>query len=102
MQPRAIGIVRVSRRDDDSGHSPEVQVRAMLRMAAAEGFRLDPEDIWDENVDAVTGRIRPVSGGAALADRPRLRTAVEMVERGEVQVIAAERLDRLFRSLDLQ
>ena len=93
--------MRVSQRDDDSGHSPEVQVRAMLKQAASDGFRLDPEDIWDENVDD-NGKIRKVSGGAALADRPRLLAAVEAVERGDAQIITAERFDRLFRDLDLQ
>src|SRR4051812_45518565 len=98
---RAIGIVRVSQRDDNSGLSPEVQVRAMLKQADLDGFTLDPTDIWDENVDA-NGVVRPVSGGAALADRPKLRAAVEAVERGKAGVIVAERFDRLFRDLDLQ
>jgi DNA invertase Pin-like site-specific DNA recombinase len=101
QRPRAIGIVRVSQRDDDSGHSPEVQARAMLRQAADEGFDLAAADIWDENVDR-NGKVRKVSGGAALADRPKLRAAVEAVERGEASVIVAERFDRLFRDLDVQ
>lgn len=98
---RAIGIVRVSQRDDESGHSPEVQVRAMLKQAAGEDFTLDPADIWDENVDT-RGVVRPASGGAQLADRPKLRAAVEAVERGDAGVIVAERFDRLFRDLDVQ
>jgi DNA invertase Pin-like site-specific DNA recombinase len=98
---RAIGIVRVSQRDDDSGHSPEVQVRAMLKQAQDEGFTLNLDDIWDENVDG-NGHVRPASGGAALADRPKLRAAVEAIERGEAQVLLAERFDRFFRDLDVQ
>lgn len=101
MLPRGIGIVRVSQRDDDSGHSPEVQARALLKEAGNDGFTLTPEDIWDENVDD-DGKVRKVSGAAALADRPRLRAAVEAVERGDAQVIVAERFDRLFRDLDVQ
>jgi DNA invertase Pin-like site-specific DNA recombinase len=98
---RAIGIVRVSQRDDDSGHSPEVQARAILREAAADGLSVDPADIWDENVD-IDGRIRPVSGGALLADRPKLQAAVEAVESREAVAIIAERFDRLFRDIDVQ
>jgi DNA invertase Pin-like site-specific DNA recombinase len=98
---RAIGIVRVSQRDDDSGHSPEVQARAILTKAAGEGLTVLPEDIWDENVDS-RGRIRPVSGGALLADRPKLDAAVQAVERGDAVAIIAERFDRLFRDLDVQ
>jgi site-specific DNA recombinase len=98
---RAIGIVRVSQREDDSGHSPEVQARAILTKAATEGLTVVPDDIWDENVDSL-GRIRPVSGGALLADRPKLEAAVSAVERGEAVAIIAERFDRLFRDLDVQ
>jgi DNA invertase Pin-like site-specific DNA recombinase len=101
MLPRGIGIVRVSQRDDDSGRSPEVQARAMLKQAGSDGFTLQPEDIWDENIDS-QGRVRPASGGAALDDRPKLKAALEAGERGEVQVIVAERFDRLFRDLDVQ
>ncbi|MCW2958934.1 MAG: Resolvase, terminal domain, partial [Solirubrobacterales bacterium] len=99
---RAIGIVRVSQRDDESGgHSPEVQVRAMLKQAAGEDYTFDPADIWDDNVDT-RGVVRPASGGAQLADRPKLIAAVEAVERGDAHVIVAERFDRLFRDLDVQ
>jgi DNA invertase Pin-like site-specific DNA recombinase len=98
---RAIGIVRVSQRDDDTGHSPEVQARAMLKQAQSDGFGLVPGDIWDENVDG-NGRVRPASGGASLDDRPKLKAAIEAIERGEATVIVAERFDRLFRDLDVQ
>jgi site-specific DNA recombinase len=98
---RAIGIVRVSQRDDDSGHSPEVQVRAIFRKATLEGLVVAADDIWDENLDS-TGRIRPVSGGAVLADRPKLLAAIEAIERREAIAIVAERFDRLFRDLDVQ
>ena len=93
--------MRVSQRDDDTGHSPEVQARAILTQAQAEGLTVTPEDIWDENVDSA-GRIRPVSGGALLGDRPKLLAAVQAVERGDAVAIVAERFDRLFRDLDVQ
>jgi DNA invertase Pin-like site-specific DNA recombinase len=98
---RAIGIVRVSQRTDDSGHSPEVQARALLKQAGDERLTLSPADIWDENLDA-NGHARPASAGAQLIDRPRLREAVEAVESGEAVAIIAERFDRLFRDLDVQ
>jgi DNA invertase Pin-like site-specific DNA recombinase len=98
---RAIGIVRVSQRDDDTGHSPEVQARALLKQAQSDGFGLVPGDIWDENVDG-NGRVRPASGGTSLDDRPKLKAAVEAIERREATVIVAERFDRLFRDLDVQ
>jgi DNA invertase Pin-like site-specific DNA recombinase len=97
---RAIGIVRVSQRDDDAV-SPEVQARALLRQATAEGLSLAQDDIWDENITS-DGKVRPASGGAALAERPKLLAAVEAVERGEASVIIAERFDRLFRDLPVQ
>src|SRR5215469_9123118 len=99
---RAIGLVRVSQRDGDaSEHSPEVQVRGMINHADDGGLRLEPRDIWDENVDEVNGKVRKVSGGWDLSDRPRLAAAIEAVEAGTHQVILAERFDRLFRNLDV-
>jgi hypothetical protein len=94
---RAIGIVRVSqRRGSDSEHSPEVQVRAMLKHADERGYELRAEDIWDENLDT-NGNVRKVSGSWGLQDRAKLRAAVEAVEQGTHKVILAERFDRLFR-----
>jgi hypothetical protein len=52
MSKRAMGIVRVSQRTDDTGHSPEVQARAMLKYAEDQGWQLDQHDILAENVDA--------------------------------------------------
>ena len=101
MADRAIGIVRVSQRDDDEGHSPEVQARALIRQAGHEDVELAAADIWDENVDD-NGRARPVSGGAALEARPKLLAAVEAVEQGKATVILAERFDRFFRNVDVQ
>ena len=60
---RAIGIVRVSQRTDYTGHSPEVQARAMLKKAGDNDWSLEPRDIWDEYVDDA-GKVRKASGGA--------------------------------------
>jgi DNA invertase Pin-like site-specific DNA recombinase len=99
---RAIGLVRVSQRQGDaSEHSPEVQVRGMAKHADDGGLLLDPRDIWDENIDG-NGKVRKVSGGWDLSDRPKLAAAIEAIERGTHQVILAERFDRLFRNLDVQ
>jgi DNA invertase Pin-like site-specific DNA recombinase len=95
---RAIGIIRVSQRDDETSHSPETQARAMLKLARDRGWLLRPDDILDEN-DISNGN---VSGGADLSDRPGLCHAVEAIERGEAGVIVAERFDRFFRDLDVQ
>jgi site-specific DNA recombinase len=43
-----------------------------------------------------------VSGGAALAKRPGLRRAIEMVEAGEADVLFVAFFDRLVRSLKVQ
>jgi DNA invertase Pin-like site-specific DNA recombinase len=43
-----------------------------------------------------------VSGGTALAKRPGLRRAVEMVEAGEASVVVVAFFDRLVRSLAVQ
>jgi DNA invertase Pin-like site-specific DNA recombinase len=96
--PRAIGIVRVSRFHEDTAHSPEAQVRALLALAERRGWSLAPEDIRDEN-DIANGN---VSGSADLSDRPGLGPAVEAIERHEAQVICAENFDRFFRDLDVQ
>ena len=99
---RAVAIVRVSQRDGDpSEHSPEVQVRAIIEHCAQRGYRLDPRDILDENVDT-NGKVRPVSGSWDLADRPKLAHAVALVQRRTHHVIVGERFDRLFRDLDVQ
>jgi site-specific DNA recombinase len=43
-----------------------------------------------------------VSGGAALASRPQLTRAIEMIEAGEAHVIVVAYFDRLVRSLTVQ
>lgn len=93
-QRRAIGIIRVSQkkgREGDSFVSPEDQ-RDRIR-AACERDGLKLTRILDE-VD--------VSGGTRLDERPGLGPAVQAVENGEAEVIAAAYFDRLFRSLAVQ
>jgi DNA invertase Pin-like site-specific DNA recombinase len=99
MNHRAIGIVRVSQRTDDTGHSPEVQRRALNVMAQLHEWVLAPSDVHDENVD--NGKIRTKSGRASLADRPKLTYAVEEIEAGRAAILAAENFDRLFRNVDV-
>jgi site-specific DNA recombinase len=43
-----------------------------------------------------------VSGGAALERRPGLRHALDLIERGEAEVVVVAYFDRLFRSLQVQ
>jgi DNA invertase Pin-like site-specific DNA recombinase len=99
-KPRAIGIIRVSQRTDDTGQSPEVQRRALGQMAALHEWKLAARDVLDENVD--NGRVRIKSGGASLNDRPKLAHAVEEIEAGKARILAAENFDRLFRNLEVQ
>jgi DNA invertase Pin-like site-specific DNA recombinase len=101
MPDRAIAIIRVSQRDE-TAQSPEKQARELFALAARSPWTLDPNDVWDENIDERGQVRRTASGGAALSDRPVFLRAVEAVERGEASVICAERLDRLFRDLDVQ
>jgi hypothetical protein len=93
---RAIAIVRVSQRDKDA-ISPEVQTRAVNRMAGEHGWSLDARDVLDENVDD-NGKVRNVSASWALEDRPKLLYAIEEVEAKRAKVIVAERFDRMFRN----
>lgn len=91
---RAVGIVRVSRVGSRSGEqfvSPSEQRTRIGDACARDGLQL-VETL--EELD--------VSGGAALAKRPGLRRAVEMVEAGEADVIVAGYFDRLVRSLAVQ
>lgn len=73
----------------------------MLRQATADGFSLDPDDIWDQNVTD-DGKVRKVRPASASVIGPKFEAALEAMERGEVQVIVAERFDRLFRDFDEQ
>ena len=91
---RAIGIVRVSQvngRDGDSFASPGEQ-RDRIR-ACCERDGLDLVEVHDE---------MDVSGGTPLEDRDGLRRAVEAIENGNADVVAAAYFDRLFRSLTVQ
>ncbi len=91
---RAVGIVRVSRVAGRTGEqfvSPSEQRTRVEEACARDGLQL-VETL--EELD--------VSGGAALAKRPGLRRAVEMVEAGEADVIVAGYFDRLVRSLAVQ
>jgi site-specific DNA recombinase len=91
---RAVGVVRVSRVGARSGEqfvSP-LEQRSRIEQACAVD-RLKLVDTFEE---------LDVSGGAALAKRPGLRRAVEMVEAGEADVVVVAYLDRLVRSLKVQ
>jgi DNA invertase Pin-like site-specific DNA recombinase/PHD/YefM family antitoxin component YafN of YafNO toxin-antitoxin module len=91
---RAIGVVRVSRVGARSGEqfvSPSEQ-RTRIEEACARDGLLLVETL--EELD--------VSGGAALAKRPGLRHAVELVEAGEADTVVVAYFDRLVRSLKVQ
>ncbi len=91
---RAIGIVRVSQvngREGESFASPGEQRDRIRAECEREGLRL--VEIVEE---------LDVSGGAALHERPGLGPAVEAIEAGRADVIAAAYFDRLFRSLTVQ
>ena len=98
---RAVALIRVSS-GIDSEHSPTVQLQAILEYAEAQGYTLSPEDIFDENLDDATGKVRKVSGGDSLTKRPKLERAIGMIEAGTHHVLISERADRQFRDLDLQ
>lgn len=91
---RAVGVVRVSRVGARSGEqfvSPSEQAERIRAACVEDGLEL-VETI--EELD--------VSGGAALAKRPGLRRAVEMVEAGEADTVIVAFFDRLVRSLKVQ
>lgn len=91
---RAVGVVRVSRVGARSGEqfvSPSEQRNRIEQACARDGLRL--VDTFEE---------LDVSGGAALAKRPGLRRAVELVEAGEAEVVVVAYFDRLVRSLKVQ
>ena len=97
---RAICLVRVSQRDDDSGQSPEVQRNALFKMADLQEWSLAEGDVLDENID--NGKVRAKSGGAELADRPKMEWAIQEIEARRAKILAAENFDRLFRSVEVQ
>jgi DNA invertase Pin-like site-specific DNA recombinase len=92
---RAIGIVRVSQvngRDGGAGEwSPDEQLDRIRVECEREGLRL--VDVHEE---------LDVSGGTPLERRDGLRQAVEAIENGPADMIAAAYFDRLFRSLTVQ
>lgn len=86
---RAIGIVRVSQtkgREGESFHSPTTQRERIEAAAAQHGWRL--LDVHAE---------LDVSGGRRLDERAKLLAAVEAIEAGRADVLAAAYLDRLTR-----
>lgn|SRR5215831_2455195 len=92
---RAVGIIRVSEVGDREGErfvSPSDQRRAIERVAETESLRLI--DVLEE-LDVSAYR-------RTLERRPGLKTAVELIERGEAEVIVACYFDRLFRKLKVQ
>jgi DNA invertase Pin-like site-specific DNA recombinase len=91
---RAIGIVRVSRIDEDDANdvvSPGEQRRRIE--AACKRDKLKLVDVIEE---------LNVSGGTPLAARAGLLRAVETVEAGSADVIVVAYFDRLVRSLAIQ
>jgi DNA invertase Pin-like site-specific DNA recombinase len=91
---RAIGIVRVSQvagREGDSFASPGEQRDRIKAACERDGLQL--VGVLDE---------LDVSGGTPLEHRAGLRAAVEAVEAGQADVVAAAYFDRLFRSLATQ
>jgi len=92
---RAVGIIRVSEVGDREGErfvSPRDQRRAIERVCETESLRL--VDVFEE-LDISAYR-RP------LERRPGLKTAVDLIERGDVEVVVACYFDRLFRKLTVQ
>jgi DNA invertase Pin-like site-specific DNA recombinase len=91
---RAIGIVRVSQvngREGDSFASPSEQRDRIVAACERDGLRLI--EVFEE---------RDISGGKSLDARPGLGPAVEAIEAGNAEVIAAAYFDRLFRSMTVQ
>jgi DNA invertase Pin-like site-specific DNA recombinase len=88
---RAIGIIRQSSSRGDDGASPAEQRKSLVAATKTRGLTL--VEVFEE---------LDVSGGTPLAKRRGLRTAVEMVERGEADVIVGAYFDRLVRSLKVQ
>lgn len=91
---RAVGIVRVSRKGDREGESfrsPSEQRERIRAAAERDGLKL--VNVIEE-ID--------VSGGTPLDRRAGLRSAVEAVENGDIDVIVVAYFDRLVRSLAVQ
>jgi site-specific DNA recombinase len=93
---RAVGLIRVSRingRDkNDALHSPGGQRERIEGLREAHGWRL--VDVLDEN-EGANGGLRDASGAKAVAERPKLREAVERIEAGRADVLVVAWADRL-------
>ena len=96
---RAIGIVRVSRikgrdkkHDGEAFHSPEVQRERIEALCAHHGWRL--VEVFDEN-EGREGRLRDASGAKSIAQRAKLRQAVEAIEAGRADLLVTAYADRL-------
>lgn len=92
---KAVGIIRVSEVGEREGEkfvSPGDQRKAIERIAESEQLRL--VKVFEE-MDVSAYR-------RSLARRPGLNEAVEMIERGEAEIVVACYFDRLFRKLTVQ
>ncbi|MHB8659968.1 MAG: recombinase family protein [Solirubrobacteraceae bacterium] len=91
---RDVVVVRVSEqgdREDENFHSPKAQLARAKSWSEHQGNRVVGAF---EEID--------VSGKLALAKRPGLLRAIEMVEAGEADHIVVAYFDRLVRSLKVQ
>ena len=82
---------RVGDRDGDRFVSPREQVERIQSVAERDGLKL---------IDTIEEL--DVSGGSPLAKRHGLRSAVELVEAGQADVLVVAYFDRLVRSLQVQ
>lgn len=89
---RAIGIVRVSRVDEDANDVGPGEQRRRIE-AACKRDKLKLVDVIEE---------LNVSSGTPLAARAGLLRAVETVEAGTADLIVVAYFDRLVRSLAIQ
>ena len=90
--PRDVVVVRVSSREGEHFHSPEVQAEAAERWAKTRRERIVAEPFREIDV----------SGKLPLAKRPGLTAAIEMVEANKANHILVAYFDRLVRSLKVQ
>jgi site-specific DNA recombinase len=100
---RAVGLIRVSRvkgRDKkDALHSPVVQRERIEDYCRSHGWKL--VDVLDEN-EGANGALRDASGAKSLAERPKLREAVERIEAGRASVLVVAYADRLTWTLSVR
>jgi site-specific DNA recombinase len=89
-RPRAVGYVRVStQKQADEGGSLAVQKEAVIRRSVLSGYEL--VQIFED---------AGVSGGKGEEGRAGLKAAIDMVRRGEAQVLLVTHADRLARDID--